>query len=569
MDIETTVQLDIIDNTGKGYAIPTGWNWDEDVNYAHEVLNSIKDKRKRYASMEPDTFKLDGSTYLLPDEPGIAETGVWSTEATGEDGRFALPPKLELDFYDVPHETCGFTFDFNKVEERYCNDLLIQLYNGNTLIEERQFTPDSTRALCSLPSFQYTKVIITFYGMNKAYQRLKLDEVSFGLLKTFTNKELIAAKIIEEVSIPSTELSVNTFSVELLDLDNIFDILKPDGVYHFLRQLQKVTVKTVVDGKAYPMGTFYLDDWESTADQKIKLSCIDVIGVASNRRHEGIMVTADETLWDTLDRVLTHIVGPTWSGMKYTVTDDLADTPMLGYIPRTTTREALQYCAFATGALVDCSRNDAINVFRAAPDVQHTIDQNRIIQGSSIKLKNAVSKIELTTHSFSNSGVQSTIYNGALVKGENVLYTDKPIYSVNNAPAEYVDAFLFYCNYLYVDAKVDCQLAFTGTYFDDSKTIITYVDESIALSAQNNTVKSDVCTMVNPGNAKAVLDRLVDYYDMRLEHDFDFILQDEKVGDRISIYTNKGYAEGYLERMEIDLMTFIAKARAVTGITGQ
>ena len=112
--------------------------------------------------------------------------------------------------FDNVYTSPGITFTFDNNNNVFCNDLTVSWYRDETLIVSCNFNPDSAVFFCEQNAQYYNKIIVEFKKMNMPYSFLKLQRIDFGAIREFTNNELKTVRIQEEISLISSELSINT-----------------------------------------------------------------------------------------------------------------------------------------------------------------------------------------------------------------------------------------------------------------------------------------------------------------------------------------------------------------------
>ena len=84
----------------------------------------------RYASLEQDYWRLDGS-FLLPEQEKLSsqQTGWWSDRISGADGVFDTPPVLRFS-WNADQSSAGFTVCFDTAGVQYVSSFSLRAYDA-------------------------------------------------------------------------------------------------------------------------------------------------------------------------------------------------------------------------------------------------------------------------------------------------------------------------------------------------------------------------------------------------------------------------------------------------------
>ena len=222
------------------------------------------------ATLETNFWMLSGAMGVLPATPEEEDWGAWSAAQTGEDGKFAAAPVLTIFFTDL-RSSVGISFAFGA---DWCNDLTIQWFRGALQIASADFAPDASTYLCAKEVEYYDRLVITFRGMVQPHRFLKLESVSFGTTRTFSDGTLNSLDIYFGGSLTGTDLEISTMNMTLKTRQAI--------PFLFQRQqsFQAYHANTLV-------GVFYLDKAERLSADTWDVSTINAIGVLDESTHLG------------------------------------------------------------------------------------------------------------------------------------------------------------------------------------------------------------------------------------------------------------------------------------------
>ncbi|MBD9218769.1 MAG: hypothetical protein EGQ35_00360 [Clostridiales bacterium] len=503
------------------------------------------------ATLEKDYWKLDGSYEPFPDSPQNTSWGIWSNSMSDENGNFSVLPVIELSFQNA-HKTAGLTFEFCPYGNNYCNHMLIQWYLDDAVIKEAEFYPAAWRCEYRCTVEKYNKLIITFYSTNKPYRYLKVQNIQHGINEYFSEDEIETASVLEEVDISALELSVNTLEFRLRTANDDFDIFNPKGLYNLLQKKQQLCVEGYVDGGLINFGYFYLDNWNDD-EGETELTAQDAIGIMSNTTFKGGIYEGKKAL-DVIDEIMND------AGFGYSVDSRIGDMKISGWLPICTHREALQQVAFALGAYVDTSRGGMVRIrFGADEDVIYNIGMDRKAVGSSAALKEYISGVSITEHSYVLGTTVEELYKGNLYAGDNEITFSEPSVVTAVSGGTLKESGVNYC---IVNMTADGEVIVKGKKYTDNTSVITVNADTVAAGEKENIKTVTDATLINNKNSLYVAQMLLNSYQKRIEQNLSFVLNRETVGSNASVEVYKDYFKNaVITKLETDLVNgFVTKA---------
>lgn len=503
------------------------------------------------ATLEKDYWKLDGSYEPFPDSPQNTSWGIWSNSMSDENGIFSVPPVIELSFQNV-HKTAGLTFEFCPYGNNYCNHMLIQWYLDDAVIKEAEFYPAAWRCEYRCTVEKYNKLIITFYSTNEPYRYLKVQNIQHGINEYFSEDEIETASVLEEVDISALELSVNTLEFRLRTANDDFDIFNPKGLYNLLQKKQQLCVEGYVDGGLINFGYFYLDNWNDD-EGETELTAQDAIGIMSNTTFKGNIYEGVKAL-NVIDEIMND------AGFGYSVDSRIGDMKISGWLPMCTHREALQQVAFALGAYVDTSRGGMVRIrFGADEDVIYNIGMDRKAVGSSATLKEYISGVSITEHSYVLGTTVEELYKGNLYAGDNEITFSEPSVVTAVSGGTLKESGVNYC---IVNMTADGDVIVKGKKYTDNTSVITVNADTVAAGEKENIKTVTDATLINNKNSLYVAQMLLNSYQKRIEQNLSFVLNRETVGSNASVEVYKDYFKNaVITKLETDLVNgFVTKA---------
>lgn len=401
----------------------------DDANYSttdnlEDVGNlALFDNKETYANVgttELNDFILDGTIA----DVSAFEFPFWSAEVSQNDCTFENNPTILIEF-DNAHTSSGLTLSFFK---EYPRELKVTWYydsSANTKILEKTFFPDALEYFCSEQIEHYKAIKIEFIRTMLPKRSIKMSFVVFGQEVVWNDERIMKASVHEDVDVTSATIPINTAEIEIEDVNNQFNIQNDKGLWKSIQTNQEVTITETVNGNDVNVGTFYIDTWESS-NASVKLSLIDGIGYIDKTRFVGGFynkVKASELVAEIMASA---------GYSQYTISDDIKNIELSGYLPIMTHREALQQVAFAIGATVDCSRGASINISVPDRNVDSYILTDRKFSGKTkTELDEYVSGVQITCNKYFVREETTEIYKGELPLGTTRIEFTEPYTSLS------------------------------------------------------------------------------------------------------------------------------------------
>lgn len=507
-------------------------------------LNDLKvpfDEPSDYATLEHDQWSLDGTKLIFPDDMSILQFGYWSLVQSDDNNNINIV--FNIDF-DTIHSTIGVTFLF--YEDDYATDITVEWYDAaDQLIVSRTFTNDRFNFFAAESVVEYKRIKVTFNKLNNPKHFLKLKEIGFGADVLFTENDITRLQIVEELNAISNEISINKMNLSVLiqDVDYIQDI------YQVLQDQQKLIAYEYVGGIKKEMGTFYLKVRENPSDNEISFTSEDFLGVMSRETYIGGAVN------DTVENVLNTIFG-TYGTPLFTISDDIKDLVVAGYIPITDYRRAIQLVAFAVNAVVDCSRSDKINIYKLPTINPQPVDDSRYFKGNKQIELEKVTGASLTYESYTLGTETKDAYKVTHSAGTFTALFNEPFSNLSITGGTIDSSGVNYVTFTTVGGLV----TITGMTYNVSNQIFTILKPDMLPTETENVIEFEN-TIIWDGiqNTQYLYDHLIGLNQRQIK----IVLDNEKAGEFLSVdalYNKK--IEGYVESLVIDLAGgFVGEAK--------
>lgn len=337
-----------------------------------ELLKQTNVEYKKFATFEKDFWILDGTFKNFPDNPEQENFGLWSESMSDENGNFETPIEIELSFSNY-ESAVGLTFNFSILTDDYAKNINVKWYQDDTLLSEKDFELNSAEFFCENSVSNFNKIILTCLSTNNPYRYLKIQDIIYGVIRNFKEDELRSVNLLEDVSLTSEELKINT-----LDF-----VLNNKALIDFIFQKKQ---PLVLSRNGILLGTFFIESSKRKSKTLYEISAVDYIGVMDKMPFAG-----GTYLNETVANLVSNIMG----NIPYELDEELSNKTLSGTLEACTKREALLQVAFACCAIVDTSRSNLVKIYKNDLTVKSNVEDG-IYTGGSFESEEDVTEIRLT-----------------------------------------------------------------------------------------------------------------------------------------------------------------------------
>ena len=494
------------------------------------------------ATLEEDYFLLDGSFQPFPDDPSGSGWGVWSREQSDESGNFVEPLRLESSF-TAPHSSVGLTLRFDpwggwpsRVRARWY-DLA-----GNLLCTG-DFTGNGFQWVLEQKVENYGRILLEFYGTAQPGRYLKITGLDYGATRILSGDAIVSARITREADPIAARLPAGALEFTLHSDEKAFHLLNPQGTFSLLQQSQRLEVTQWVEGKAKAPEIYYLQNWENDGEGGIRMKAQDAVGLLDSREFLGGIY--EEMSGKALIQEIMSA-----ANMECEISGTLADIPLSGWLPLCSCREALQRTAFALGAAVH-GGGEGLQVEPIEVRPSALIPLARKLEGQTTRLRETVTGVDLTLHSWRREGEARELFRETLPAGKHRILLDKPVWgleisggSLEKWGPNYADLFL----------EGEGEVTLRGGEYVQGKRIVSVRVPDLPLTQAENVLTVEDATLMAGAQAQEVAQRVLDYYAWRYQSGFTILPGEEEVSRMVIVqHRNGALLKGYIEAMEIDL----------------
>lgn len=501
-----------------------------------------------YATLEPGVWKLDGTMRLLPDIPA---PGWWSQKRSGTaspigilgvtplgsfilgtsdtarsattGNRFDIPPKITIQF-PVPYGSTGFTLTFSPSTDQWCSEMQVRWYNGQSLLIDKVYYPDSSRWELMETVESFDRVEFIFLATNRPDQFLKVQRIEIGRTVLFGAKEIISARLVNEVDPTLCKIPVDTISFEMND----------EQGRSFLPQ-ENQRIELIKDGRLRAVQ--YIKDSTRKGKSNYTIRSQSSIGLLNEEFLGGLYQNKP------VKELLMEILGE-W---EFDLAEHFQSKTINGYIPVCSQREALQLVSFAIGAMITTQDSSKIRLLPVPSAVSARFSESDIIIGGNVKSESRYAKIEIISHSYSKSDVTETLMNEEEIIGEDVLVTFAAPHHDYEITGGTINS--YGDNWVKITAFGPVTLN-AKTYTHNTQSHVKRNPEATA-KERGNLLSVKEATLINTGNVYEALERLYQAAQRRQTVSQPVIVRNQTAGQMASSITPWGtIARGFISSMD-------------------
>ncbi len=349
------------------------------------------------ASCERNVWGLNGTFRPIDTQP----VAFWSAQMSGEDCMLPAPSVITI-LFSHQHSSTGVTIGFDTAGGDWCTEVNVKWYQGDTLKAEGDYFPDSALYFCQKNVTSYNKVVITISKTKFPYRRAKLNQILFGVHRSFGMAEIRKASIVNEMNLLSSELPMSTLKWTLDSHEN---------VDYMFQMKQPVEVR---NGDSL-IGVYYIDGSARQGDSLYDIDCYDAFGVLDESPFSG-GVYSGKSAKMLMEEILAG---------DFKLDCLVEDTSLTGAILPCSRREAAQQVLFAWGVCASTDGTEKVKVFAAGSEPE-VIDQDHTFVGASVSTAAIVTQVRVTAHTYAQDS------NGSVEIGGEKYSDTQTVYTVSN-----------------------------------------------------------------------------------------------------------------------------------------
>lgn len=332
-------------------------------------LDNIKEttipQTKNYATLEKNFWLLNDSQPIYGSEE-LEQTYV-SSYMSDKNCLFSDKACITLTS-SVYLTTLGLTMVFDSIDKNYAKKLKVKAYRDSTMIMDKDYTLSSYSDRLIFADneelVRWNKIEIYFIESSLPYRRIRVNQLLFGIMETYTDENLISAESKEKTTMINSELPTHTFKFTIDNMNKLFNPDNPQGWYRYILQQQPIsyewgyqlddgTIEWILGGKMLLTGSV------EAGENQVSFSTTSLINYLTKVYKKGVYNSSGRSLYDLAVDVLedSNIDSSQynlWSGLKSIKTD--------APLPKLEARQLLQIIATTGNCILFTNRENVINI---------------------------------------------------------------------------------------------------------------------------------------------------------------------------------------------------------------
>lgn len=391
-----------------------------------QLNDNVRDMSYLQSTWEQGRTKLDGSFSFA--DSTIANNGQvgYVTNAICENnGSFATPQSVTINFGSV-HSSIGITLTFDYLTEEYATDFTVSFYNASDVLITTQTITGNTQIQypLSYTVSNYKKVVINITKWSVGNRRARLTEVDFGIVKIYTDDNLISMNLIEGMDLTAGQLPSTEFRFIVDNTDRAFNILNPQSFYPALQKQQQVKAELGLDVDGVivwtQIGDYLLSDWQT--DEGAMTATLTAKTNLDNMANFTYTQTTKQNNY-TLYQMAVDIFA--YCGItNYSIDTSLQSIFTHGYVYTKDCRTVLQMIAIAGRCNIYVTRNNVITLKSTyvsnGGNRLDTIDLNDMYSEAKVALDSEVKSVLVTYYNNTSAPHDLIISDNTITVGETL-----------------------------------------------------------------------------------------------------------------------------------------------------
>ena len=371
----------------------------------HDRIESMSVK---YASMECDYWRLDG-TFILPKKNDtVSQNGWWSERISNEDGVFADSPQLTFT-WQSNRKSVGFTICFDDKAEEYPTLFKVYAYDyTGFLIGETTVHNNSVRCFVDLPVDGYRTLVFEFLETAKPVRRVRVAEVLFGAVWQFDRENIVSASLETAFSATSENLPVSEFNIIIDNSAKEWNMANPAGIYAYLQQQQPIKLWFAINSEWVFMGQYYFTSATAEDDAlTARITAHDKIYQLDRIKYRG---SASES-W-AFSQAIEAVLDYSGISIEFSIPTDIGSRLISGTLPEDIScRDAVKILSQAGRCSCNINRNGVLTFFDPLTEQEplDILDFDKMSSMPKIFVGEKVNVVELVVRKESGE----TVYNAS------------------------------------------------------------------------------------------------------------------------------------------------------------
>lgn len=262
------VSLNVGDPDAQADASSTANDELENLSDASTLVERTEQDPELYAMLEFNSWGLDATREIVPDEAPYGENGYIGDVLSGDDGSFGdTVPTITIMFSEVFTTILpGITVAWGTAYDEWASSFRVTSYNGDTQVF--QTTVSDNTAVESVVSGDitgYNKIVVEVLKWCLPHHRARIQGINIGIERVYSKAELMSYEHIMTVDPLSGDLPKMEITFEVSNLNGEYNPDNPQGVEKYIMERQQITARYgyKLNGAIewIPAGVFYMSEW--------------------------------------------------------------------------------------------------------------------------------------------------------------------------------------------------------------------------------------------------------------------------------------------------------------------
>ena len=405
---------------------------------SNPTLDGESDTKRRYGTLEPGYWLLDGSLDSAPDTEPYTLQGYVGADISSENGTYEQNPEIYVTFTSGYYAFRGIGVYFDEVEHEHPVSIRIIAERDEKRVFDRLFSVEGEVFSYEgnlPPGDEYlNKITIQILDSGIPYRRARIGSIVLGVIKTLTCSNITEAKWSRKNDLMNTSIARNEFSFTFLDIDGEYNPDNPEGIWRFLEDGQEVTfeygielddgsIEWVKGGTNYTNGEPTISN--SAALSKASFTAISRLQTLTDIFREGSYNPDGVSLYDLADSILQ------WAGLvddngnkEYRITEKLKNYVTTAPLPVGEAKDCLQLIANAGMCVVDVDRDGKIFIEEVSAEMtDFTYDKSVVLEAPPTTKKYPLLKdILVTLFQYTVQTEETELISMDIVEAEDTVY---------------------------------------------------------------------------------------------------------------------------------------------------
>lgn len=340
-------------------------NSEESFSELGNVKKSEIVQTKNYATLEKNFWVLNDSQPILGSE-SLEQTYI-SSFVSDENCLFSDEARLTIES-SIYLTTLGLTMVFDSIDKNYAKKLNIKAYRDDNIIMDMDYTLNSYSDRVIFADneelVRWNKIEIYFIESSLPYRRIRVNQLMFGIVETYTDENILSAESKEKTTMINSELPTHTFKFTIDNMNKLFNPDNPQGWHRYILEKQPISYEwgyQLDDGTTEWIlgGNMLLTGTADVGENQVSFSTTTLINYLTKIYKKGVYNANGRSLYDLAvdvleDSDIDNSQYNLWEGLKNIKTD--------APLPKLEARQLLQIISTTGNCIFFTNRENIINI---------------------------------------------------------------------------------------------------------------------------------------------------------------------------------------------------------------